>query len=142
MHPSAGADALVILWNAATAEAQIEIPFPDIIYSVSFNYDGSLFACTCKDKFTRVVDPRKGEVIAEGMTHAGIKPQQCVFVKGGRVFTTGFSKNARRQYALWKQVRYGGIAGSFNALLAFYCVLVITQEKGEFIYVNVIRALE
>lgn len=99
-----GADALVILWNASTAEAKIEIPFPDIIYSVSFNYDGSLFACTCKDKITRVVDPRQGEVVAEGMTHAGIKPQQCVFLKGGVVFTTGFSKTARRQYALWKQV--------------------------------------
>ena len=80
-----GTDALVIIWNASTEEAKLEIPFPDIVYSVSFNYNGSLFACTCKDKFTRVVDPRKGEVVSEGKTHDGMKPQQCVFVNGGKV---------------------------------------------------------
>lgn len=37
---------------------------PDVIYSMSFNRDGSLIATTCKDKKVRVIDPRTGAVKA------------------------------------------------------------------------------
>ena len=54
-----------ILWNTATAERLSVIAIhPDTIFSVSWNLDGSLFATTCKDKQIRVVDPRRGTVVA------------------------------------------------------------------------------
>lgn len=40
---------------------------PDLIYNVSWNYNGSLFCTTCKDRRLRVCDPRKNEVVAVGI---------------------------------------------------------------------------
>lgn len=37
---------------------------PDLIYNVSWNYNGSLFCTSCKDRRIRVCDPRKNEVLA------------------------------------------------------------------------------
>ena len=34
----------------------------DLPMSISWNWDGSLFATTCKDKSLRVIDPRTGTV--------------------------------------------------------------------------------
>jgi len=54
-----------ILWNTATGERLSVIAVhPDTIFSVSWNLDGSLFATTCKDKQIRVLDPRRGTVVA------------------------------------------------------------------------------
>lgn len=70
-HPSAanilmsvGADPGIVIWNVATNEEVVRIEvFPDLIQSVSWNYDGSLIATTCKDKNIRVIDARSGEVL-------------------------------------------------------------------------------
>lgn len=99
---SAGADNLVIIWNVALEEPLVEVTFPDMIISASFNYNGSRLVTTCKDRHTRVLNPRTGEIITEGMCHQGSKPQEAIYVKGNRVFTTGFSPISERQYALWK----------------------------------------
>lgn len=82
----------------------MDIQFPDQIFSVSFNYNGSKLVCTARDKVTRLVDCRTGVTLLEGRCHDGAKPQQCVYLKDGRIFTTGFSKMSERQYALWKEV--------------------------------------
>ncbi|CAH8665567.1 unnamed protein product [Dicrocoelium dendriticum] len=99
---SAGADNMIYIWNVAAEEPLIEIAFPDIILSASFNYNGSRVVTTCKDRHTRVFNPRTGEIIKEGICHLGTKPQQAVYVSGDRIFTTGFSPMSERQYGLWK----------------------------------------
>ena len=75
-HPSAenvlaspGYDYKIVIWNTSSAEqlAILEGYHPDIIYSFSWNYNGSLIATTCKDKKIRVIDPRKNEVISVSM---------------------------------------------------------------------------
>ena len=73
---------------------------------MSWNWDGSLFATTCKDKSLRIIDPRNGKAIAEKKkAHEGNKSAKCIFLKSGKVFTLGFSKRCDRQYALWDPVR-------------------------------------
>ncbi len=70
-HPSAanillsvGADPNIVIWNVATGEEVTRINiFPDLIQSVSWNYNGSLFATTCKDKKIRVIDAHSGEIV-------------------------------------------------------------------------------
>ena len=71
-HPSAsdilasvGFDHKIIIWNTLTGEAAYTLEgfHSDIIYSVSWNYNGSLLASTCKDKKIRVLDPRKNAVV-------------------------------------------------------------------------------
>ena len=79
----------------------------DIPLSLSWNWDGSAFATTCKDKSLRVIDARSGKVKAEKKkAHEGNKSAKCIFLKGGKVFTLGFSKRCDRQYALWDPVSY------------------------------------
>ena len=63
---SAGADALVVVWNVGTGSTLFEFDgfHSDLIYSLSWNYDGSVLATSCKDKKIRLIDPRKEEIIA------------------------------------------------------------------------------
>ncbi|MGH0187360.1 UNVERIFIED_CONTAM: hypothetical protein FKN15_024685 [Acipenser sinensis] len=61
-----------------------------------------MFCTTCKDKKVRVVDPRKGEIVAENeKAHEGSRPMRGLFLSDGKVFTTGFSRTSERQLALW-----------------------------------------
>lgn len=73
---------MVLIWNVGTAEELYRLDglHPDLIYSVSWSRDGSLFCTACKDKSVRVIDPRRGTVVAVsvpnpledlGTTHQG-----------------------------------------------------------------------
>lgn len=61
-----GCDNVVIVWNVGTTEElyRLDDLHPDLIYNVSWNYDGSLFCSACKDKSVRIIDPRRGQVVA------------------------------------------------------------------------------
>lgn len=61
---------------------------------------------TCKDKQLRVIDSHSGEVLFQGQGHEGVKPQRAIFLRDGRIFTTGFTKRSERLYALRYQVNY------------------------------------
>ncbi|XP_073902633.1 coronin-6 isoform X8 [Castor canadensis] len=63
---SAGGDNVIIIWNVGTGEVLLSLDdmHPDIIHSVCWNNNGSLLATTCKDKTLRIIDPRKGQVVA------------------------------------------------------------------------------
>ena len=69
MLASAGYDHKIIVWNTSSGEqlSLLDGYHPDIIYSFSWNYNGSLLATTCKDKKIRVIDPRRNEVISVSM---------------------------------------------------------------------------
>ena len=99
---SAGSDNQVIIWNVGTGEALNTFTLPDQVYSASWSWDGKQVVFTCKDKKVRIVDPRKGVVTEEAVGHEGMKPSQAVFTKSGMIFTTGFTKQSERQYALRK----------------------------------------
>ena len=64
---SSSADCQVIVWNLEKAEPiRILTCHSDIIQSMSWTRDGSLFATTCKDKKIRLIDPRTGNVVKVG----------------------------------------------------------------------------
>ncbi|VDD80786.1 unnamed protein product [Mesocestoides corti] len=127
---TAGADNMIFIWNVSTEEKLITISFPDMVLSASFNWNGSRLVTTCKDRHTRIIDPRKGTILKakyprnpkyqpnllnrmfggrictldisfENICHQGTKPQQAIYLKDGRIFTTGFSPMSERQLALW-----------------------------------------
>lgn len=65
LSPPSGSDNLIVIWNVGTGEPLISMDdHPDLIYSISWNRNGSLFCTTCKDRRLRVCDPRKREVVA------------------------------------------------------------------------------
>lgn len=100
---SSGADNMIVLWDVGNGCALTEIScHPDNPLSVSWNYDGSLLATTCKDKTLRVIDPRSSKVVqSRKNAHDGTKTSKVVFLKDGRLMTFGFSRMSDRQYALW-----------------------------------------
>nr|KAG5700277.1 hypothetical protein BaRGS_022904 [Batillaria attramentaria] len=93
---------------------------------MSFNYDGSRFACTAKDKKLHIIDSHTGQIISEGKCHDGAKPSQVAYLKNGQLFTTGFSRMSERQYALWnekdlsKPVTLEEIDSSNGVMFIFY----------------------
>ncbi|XP_050428555.1 coronin-1C [Adelges cooleyi] len=98
---SAGSDNQVVIWNVGVGEPLIHIDcHPDIVFSASWNFDGSQLLTTCKDKKLRLINPRSGEVEQEVICHEGSKASRGIFLKGGLIFTTGFSKLSERQYSL------------------------------------------
>lgn len=38
--------------------------------------------------------------MAEGVGHEGVKPQRAIFIRDGRIITTGFTKRSERLYAI------------------------------------------
>lgn len=56
---------MICVWNVGTGELvyQLTDAHPDLIYSVSWNKDGSAVCTVCKDKALRVIDPRRGTVL-------------------------------------------------------------------------------
>uniref|UniRef100_A0A4X1TZM5 Coronin n=1 Tax=Sus scrofa TaxID=9823 RepID=A0A4X1TZM5_PIG len=101
---SAGGDNVIIIWNVGTGEVLLSLDdiHPDVIHSVCWNSNGSLLATTCKDKTLRIIDPRKGQVVAErARPHEGARPLRAVFTTDGKLLSTGFSRMSERQLALW-----------------------------------------
>ncbi|XP_014804235.1 PREDICTED: coronin-1B [Calidris pugnax] len=126
---SAGCDNVVLIWNVGTAEElyRLEGLHPDLIYSVSWSRDGSRFCTACKDKSIRVIDPRRGTVVAEKeRAHEGARPMRAIFLADGKIFTTGFSRMSERQLALWdtenleEPMGLQELDSSNGALLPFY----------------------
>ncbi|KAM8999678.1 coronin-6 isoform 1-T1 [Sarcophilus harrisii] len=101
---SAGGDNVIIIWNVGTGEMLLSLDdtHPDVIHSVCWNTNGSLLCTTCKDKTLRVIDPRKGQVVAERFAaHEGMRPMRAVFTRQGHIFTTGFTRMSQRELGLW-----------------------------------------
>ncbi|NXD59639.1 COR1B protein, partial [Corvus moneduloides] len=126
---SAGCDNVVLIWNVGTAEELYRLDglHPDLIYSVSWSRDGSHFCTACKDKSVRVIDPRRGTVVAEKeRAHEGARPMRAIFLADGKIFTTGFSRMSERQLALWdtenleEPMGLQELDSSNGALLPFY----------------------
>lgn len=98
---TAGSDNNVAIWNVGTGEMMIQIEcHPDIVYSASWNWDGSKLLTTCKDKKMRIINPRTGAIEEEAVCHEGSKATRAIYLKSGLIFTTGFSKMSERQYSL------------------------------------------
>ncbi|KPM06481.1 coronin-like protein 3 [Sarcoptes scabiei] len=96
---SAGSDCKIIIWNVGTGEMLSAISLPDLIFHVSWCWNGSRIVATSKDRKIRIFDPRTGEMEqADG--HEGAKPQRAIYLRNDLIFTTGFSKMSERQYSL------------------------------------------
>jgi len=54
----------IFVWDVSksTILSTIDV-HPDVILSVSWNYNGSRIVTSCKDKIFRVINPRSGQII-------------------------------------------------------------------------------
>lgn len=67
----------VMIWNLDCLEPVIKNPVrtishhTDVVLSMSFSTDGSLFATTCKDRKIRLVESRSGNLLQVSTDHSG-----------------------------------------------------------------------
>eukprot|EP00019_Armaparvus_languidus_P001439 CAMPEP_0168598580 /NCGR_PEP_ID=MMETSP0420-20121227/11498_1 /TAXON_ID=498008 /ORGANISM="Pessonella sp." /LENGTH=871 /DNA_ID=CAMNT_0008635957 /DNA_START=159 /DNA_END=2774 /DNA_ORIENTATION=+ len=76
---------------------------PDTVLSQTCDYQGSVYATSCKDRKLRLIDPRAGKVVGESeIAHQGAKSFRAVWMgRHDRIFTAGFSKSSERECAVW-----------------------------------------
>lgn len=58
---------MILVWDVGTGAAVLTLGpdvHPDTIYSVDWSRDGALICTSCRDKHVRVIEPRKGTVVA------------------------------------------------------------------------------
>jgi WD40 repeat protein len=54
----------IFIWNVGKSSILSTIDcHPEVILSVSWNFNGSRIVTSCKDKMFRVIDPRNGKVL-------------------------------------------------------------------------------
>lgn len=139
---SAGFDYLIIGWDVSTGEQLVSFTnHTDTIYCMSFNWDGSLMATTCKDKVLRVMDARTGNIVSEGKGHEGTKASRVTFTgELGLLFTTGFSRMSERQWGVWNpkdlsaSLKLDNIDTASGVLFPFYdndTQMVYVGGKGD-----------
>ncbi|KAF9094880.1 Coronin-like protein crn1 [Mortierella sp. GBA35] len=106
---SASADLTMKLWDVEKGVEKQEITgHMEIIQSVTWNYNGTLVATTCRDKKLRVFDVRSNKVVQITDGHSGIKGSRVVWMgDSDRIATTGFSKMSDRQVYIWDTANLG-----------------------------------
>ncbi|GAA5923519.1 hypothetical protein JCM1841_002971 [Sporobolomyces salmonicolor] len=75
----------------------------DMVQSIDWDWCGSVYATTCKDKKLRLFDPRAGaSAITTADSHSGVKGSRVTWLGSlDRIVTTGFSRTSERQVFLW-----------------------------------------
>ncbi|KNC46307.1 coronin [Thecamonas trahens ATCC 50062] len=136
-------DLTIRLWDIEKAEEKIQLAgHTNNINDFSWNRNGSSFCSVGKDKKLKLWDPRSStDAVADTASHAGIKGSRCVFL-GDReqIFTTGYSKMASREYALWdtrnleKPMTKKSVDNSSGILMPFYDAdtsMIFLAGKGD-----------
>lgn len=80
------------LWDVTVQkEAFCHSDHPEVIQSLSWKLDGSLFSTSCKDKIVRIIDPRSSTPITMcADSHQSIKDSRVVWLGDQqRILTTG-----------------------------------------------------
>mmetsp|Transcript_36085 Transcript_36085/g.103740 ORF Transcript_36085/g.103740 Transcript_36085/m.103740 type:complete len:459 (+) Transcript_36085:80-1456(+) len=104
------------IWNLAEQEEAFSLPIPDQVMALKWNYNGSLLACTCKDKKMRIIDPRAPKIVSDTKIHEGAKSCKIEWLGStsesdecNKLITTGFSQQAERQIGIWDMRKLSGV---------------------------------
>lgn len=140
---SVGFDFTVRLWDVEKGDEKqcLEGDHPDSIHSIDWNYNGSLFSTTCRDKNIRIFDPRSGTCVSKFQGHMGAKGSKAFWMgTKDKLGSVGFSKNADRQLAFYdprdtsKPLAMNDLDQSSGTLMPFYdndTSLLFLAGKGD-----------
>ena len=92
-----------------------------------WNYNGSLFCVSSKDKMNRIFDPRQNQVISEWSPHDGTKCSKMTWLGDQpHVITTGFNRSSQREWKMWdlrnlgRPLNHDALDQSSGILLPFF----------------------
>ena len=86
------------IWKTDTSDLLYTLEHPNLIYSLAWNFDGSMLATACKDKQIRCWDPRKQRVLWEAAGHTGTKGSRVCFSGTlNLLVSTGFTRDQQRE---------------------------------------------
>ncbi|ORY48409.1 hypothetical protein BCR35DRAFT_310850 [Leucosporidium creatinivorum] len=94
----------VKIWDVSAQKAvYTSDTHADMVQSLSWDFCGTVYATTCKDKKLRLFDPRAGSsAVTVADSHSGIKGSRVEWMGSlDRIVTTGFSKMSERQVYVW-----------------------------------------
>jgi len=73
-----------------------------MVQSITWNWNGSLMATSCKDKELRIFDPRSGKIVSHALSHDGAKGFKTVWLGNkNKLITVGQSKTSNREICYW-----------------------------------------
>ncbi|CAN9510297.1 unnamed protein product [Ophioblennius macclurei] len=125
-------DYQVMIWSLDCPEQVIKNPVrtishhSDVVLSMSFNTDGSLFATSCKDRKVRLMDARSGNMLQETKSKSHKASKVLILGNMKMLLTTGTSRWNERHIALWDQddlsvpLLEESVDGSSGVLFPFY----------------------
>jgi len=91
------------LYDVSAQKQALSFDLPkEGIYDVSFSYNGSVLSSTCKDKKTRIIDPRAGKTVQEFEPFEGQRDTRVIWLGNtGRLLTIGFGRASSRSVSIW-----------------------------------------
>jgi coronin-1B/1C/6 len=101
---STSADYTVKVWDVENSTAVSSFDdIPNLVHDIVWDFRGDQYACSCKDKNIRLVDPRTGTTSATiEMAHDGAKSVKLVYANdSGKLFSFGASKQSSREIKVW-----------------------------------------
>lgn len=141
---SASADHTVKLWDIEKGAEMSTLSgaHADLIQDLVWDYTGSFYATSCKDKGVRMIDARAAAVSSNIETaHEGSKCVKLTYLGGmDKLVTVGFSKQSQRQFKVWDlrnlgaEVKKTDIDQAAGTIMPFYdpdtCLLYLAG-KGD-----------
>ncbi|KAK8827378.1 hypothetical protein WA538_003341 [Blastocystis sp. DL] len=99
---SASADGTSKVWDCNLGDEVGTYDFKGLPQDLHWNYSGSLFCVSTKDKMNRIFDPRENRVVGEWSPHDGTKCSKMAWLGDSpHVVTAGFNRTSQREYKLW-----------------------------------------
>jgi coronin-7 len=88
-----GLEPCLKVWEFEAGSCLWSFIHPDLIFGCACSSDGQYVATICRDKFVRVFDARKGNLISKIPSHEGSKGARMAWLGDSRYFiSTGFGK--------------------------------------------------
>ena len=108
------------MWDCQEGSELVTFACKGLPQDLHWNYNGSLFCLSTKDKMDTVYDPRQNGTVAEWSPHNGTKCSKMTWL-GDRphVLTTGFNRSSQREWKMWdgQPGRLGSVVGHLASVL-------------------------
>eukprot|EP00835_Amoeboradix_gromovi_P005831 NODE_594_length_6300_cov_0.153201.p2 type:complete len:359 gc:universal NODE_594_length_6300_cov_0.153201:3464-4540(+) len=139
---SVSADLTCKLWDIEQGKERVEVVgHADQINACSYNWTGSQFASTSKDKKVRVFDIRSATCTATADGHQGAKSSRIQWMgDSDHILTVGFNKQSDRQLFIWdvknfnEPIKQLNLDTSAGVIMPFYdpdTKLIYLAGKGD-----------